>query len=448
MEDKMEHKDIKHFLIMAGSTNHMLRGDKLLKDEGIETALVPAPSEYGSVCAIAIRVNVEDIQSAEKHLLDHNITIQGIYPDKPKKLSGLVEKLMDSVMSEDFIGVMKKVEDGQDLNFEDILVLLKTERKSELEALFAAADRMRKEIIGDVVDIRGAIEFSNICRKDCKYCGIRATLPALERYRMEEDEIMDIVHELHQIGLQTVILQSGEDLWWTPDKIVQLIRRIKDETGMRITLSIGERPKEEYALYKEVGADNFLLKIETTNREIFEFIHPDDDYDHRIECSKWLRELGYINGSGCIIGLPGQRPEDIAKDILFFKDMGINMIGIGPFLPAKGTPFEKYPAGSVDMTLKAVAVTRIVCKRVYIPATTALASLDPDGQTKALKSGANTIMLINTPAKYRYNYQIYSQKNMIDLEAAFRAVEEAGRKLPPYLKVTKEALSDAGNTQK
>ncbi|MBB6215823.1 biotin synthase [Anaerosolibacter carboniphilus] len=444
----MENKEIKHYLIMAGSTNHMLRGDKLLKDEGIETALVPAPSEYGSVCAIAIRVNVEERERAEKYLLDHNITIQGIYPDKPKKLSGLVEKLMDSVLSEDFIGVMKKIEEGQDLAFEDIVLLLKTERKAELDALFAAADRMRKEIIGDVVDIRGAIEFSNICRKDCKYCGIRATLPELERYRMDEDEIMEIVHELHQMGLQTVILQSGEDLWWTPVKIVQLIRRIKVETGMRITLSIGERPREEYELYKEVGANNFLLKIETTNREIFEFIHPDDDYDHRIECSKWLRELGYINGSGCIIGLPGQRPEDIARDILFFKDMGINMIGIGPFLPAKGTPFEKYPAGSVDMTLKAVAVTRIVCKRVYIPATTALASLDPDGQTKALQSGANTIMLINTPAKYRYNYQIYSQKNMIDLEAAFRAIEEAGRKLPPYLRVTKEGLKDAGNTEK
>ncbi|KXG77566.1 [FeFe] hydrogenase H-cluster radical SAM maturase HydE [Thermotalea metallivorans] len=444
----MERKDIKHYLIMAGSTNHMLRGDKLLKDEGIETALVPAPSEYGSVCAIAIKVKAEDRQRAENLLLENNITIQGIYPDIPKKLSGLVAKLMDSVISDEFIAVLKKVEEGEELTFEDIVLLLKTERKAEMDALFATADRMRQEIIGDVVDIRGAIEFSNICRKDCKYCGIRKTLPELERYRMTEDEIMEIVHELHRMGLQTVILQSGEDLWWTPDKIVALIQRIKAETGMRITLSIGERPREEYALYKEAGANNFLLKIETTNREIFEFIHPDDDYDHRIQCSQWLRELGYINGSGSIIGLPGQRPEDIARDILFFKDMGINMIGIGPFLPAKGTPFEKYPPGSVDMTLKAVAVTRIVCKRVFLPATTALASLDPDGQTKALKAGANTIMLINTPAKYRYNYQIYSHKNMIDLKAAIKAIKEAGRKLPPYLKVNVEGLEDAGYAEK
>lgn len=444
----MEHKDIKHYLIMAGSTNHMLRGDKLLKDKGIETALVPAPSEYGSVCAIAIKVKTEDRQRAENLLLENNITIQGIYPDIPKKLSGLVAKLMDSVISDEFIAVLKKVEEGEELTFEDIVLLLKAERKAEMDALFATADRMRQEIIGDVVDIRGAIEFSNICRKDCKYCGIRKTLSELERYRMTEDEIMEIVHELHRMGLQTVILQSGEDLWWTPDRIVALIQRIKAETGMRITLSIGERPREEYALYKEAGANNFLLKIETTNREIFEFIHPDDDYDQRVQCSQWLRELGYINGSGSIIGLPGQRPEDIARDILFFKDMGINMIGIGPFLPAKGTPFEKYPPGSVDMTLKAVAVTRIVCKRVFLPATTALASLDPDGQTKALKAGANTIMLINTPAKYRYNYQIYSHKNMIDLKAAIKAIKEAGRKLPPYLKVNVEGLEDAGYAEK
>ena len=434
----MEQLHIKHYLIMAGSTNHMLRGDKLLKDEQIETALVPAPSEYGSVCAIAIKVKSDEIHRAEKLLRENQIVIQGIYPDKPKKLSGLVSKLMDTVISEEFIGVLRKIEEGEELTFEDIVHLLKTERKAEMDALFAAADRMRKEILGDVVDIRGAIEFSNVCRKDCKYCGIRKNHPTLAHYRMTEDEIMEIVHQLHDIGLQTVILQSGEDIWWTPDKIVALIERIKRETGMRITLSIGERPREEYELYKRIGADNFLLKIETTNREIFEFIHPDDDFDHRIECSKWIRELGYINGSGCIIGLPGQRPEDIARDILFFKEMGINMIGIGPFLPAKGTPFEDYPAGSVDMTLKAVAVTRLVCKRVYLPATTALASLDPDGQTKALKAGANTIMLINTPAKYRYSYQIYSGKNMIDLEAAFRAIREADRKLPSYLKVEME----------
>ncbi|QEK11579.1 [FeFe] hydrogenase H-cluster radical SAM maturase HydE [Crassaminicella thermophila] len=443
----MEQKP-KYYLIMAGSTNHMLRGDQLLKDSGLKTALVPAPSEYGSVCAIAIKVKTEDLKQAEVILKENEIKLEGIYPEIPKKLSGLVEKLYQSVISDDFLMILKKVEEGEELSFEDIVRLLKTERKAEMDALFDAADRMRKEIIGDTVDIRGAIEFSNICRKDCKYCGVRKSLNDLKRYRMSEDEIMDVVHQIHKIGLQTVILQSGEDLWWTPEKIVSIIKRIKKETGMRITLSIGERPKEEYALYKKMGADNFLLKIETTNKDIFKFIHPDDDFNIRKQCSSWLRELGYLNGSGNIIGLPGQRVEDIARDIIYFKEMGINMIGIGPFLPAKGTPFEKYPPGSVDMTLKAVAVTRIVCKRVFLPATTALATLDPDGQTKALKAGANTIMLINTPVKYRYNYQIYSEKNMVDLESAYKAITESGRKFPPYLKIDLEELKDAGDTKK
>jgi len=434
----MTKDQIKYYLIMAGSTSHMLRGDKLLKDRIIETSLVPAPSEYGTVCATAIKVKIEDLEEAEKILRDNSITIEGIYPDKPRKLSGLVEKLMDSVISPEFMAVLKKIEEGEELNLEDIIILLQTERRAEKEALFHAADRMRKEIVGDIVDIRGAIEFSNYCRKDCRYCGIRKSLEDLNRYRMDEDEIMEVVHYLHEIGLKTVILQSGEDLWWTPEKISSLIKRVKDETKMNITLSIGERPREEYELYKKLGANNFLLKIETTNKKLFEFIHPDDDYDHRVKCSSWLRELGYLNGSGNIIGLPGQTIEDIARDIIYFKEMGINMIGIGPFVPAKGTPLERYPQGSIDMTLKAVAVTRIVCKRVFIPATTALASLDPDGQAKALKAGANTIMLINTPAKYRYNYQIYSDKNMVDLESAFKAVEEADRKMPPYLKVKRE----------
>jgi biotin synthase len=436
----MTKEQIKYYLIMAGSTSHMLRGDKLLKDKMIDTFLVPAPSEYGTVCATAIKIKKEDLEEAEKILRDNSITVEGIYPDKPRKLSGLVEKLMDSVITPEFMAVLKKIEEGEELSLKDIIMLLQTDRKAEKEALFHAADRMRKEIVSDTVDIRGAIEFSNYCRKDCRYCGIRKSLDDLNRYRMDEDEIMEVVHYLHEIGLKTVILQSGEDLWWTSEKISSLIKRVKAETKMNITLSIGERSKEEYELYKKLGANNFLLKIETTNRKLFEFIHPDDDYEHRVKCSSWLRELGYLNGSGNIVGLPGQTVEDIAKDIIFFKEMGINMIGIGPFVPAKGTPLENYSHGDIEMTLKAVAVTRIVCKRVFIPATTALASLDPDGQTKALKAGANTIMLINTPAKYRYNYQIYSDKNMVDLQSAFKAVEEADRKMPKYLKVTRENI--------
>lgn len=426
---------IKHYLIMAGSTAHMLSGDKLLKDEGMNTQLVPAPAEYGTVCGTAIRVKAEDKDEAEKILLNGNIIIEGIYEEKIRKLSGLLDRLKNEKVSEEFTRVLEKVQDGLELSYEDIVLLLKTDGEAEKKALYHAADRMRKDIVGDVVDIRGAIEFSNHCKKDCLYCGIRRSIKDLNRYRMTEDEIMEIVHQLHDIDIKTVILQSGEDMWWTQDKISSLIKRIKDETGMKITLSIGERSREEYEHYKKLGANNYLLKIETTNPKIFEYIHPDDDFEHRKECSDWLRETGYLNGSGNIIGLPGQKPEDIANDIQYFKEKGINMIGIGPFLPAKDTPLEKYPAGTVDMTLKAVAVTRLVCKRVFIPATTALASVDKDAQSKALMAGANTIMLINTPPKYRNNYEIYGNKNMVSLDTAIYAVNKAGRKMPPYLKL-------------
>ncbi|SHK38932.1 [FeFe] hydrogenase H-cluster radical SAM maturase HydE [Tepidibacter formicigenes] len=441
-------KDIKYYLIMAGSTNHMLRGDKILKDKGIETSLVPAPAEYGSVCAIAIKVKKEDKDISEKYLIENEIVIRGIYPEKPERLIGLIDRLKNTVIRDEFLDVLRKVEHGKDLSYEDIVLLLKTDRKAEIKALFKAADEMRKKIVGDVVDIRGAIEFSNYCKKDCKYCGVRKGLKDLQRYRMSEDEIMEVVHSLHDIGIKTVILQSGEDVWWTKEKIGNLITRIKKETGMKITLSLGERPREEYEYFKKLGANNYLLKIETTNEEIFNFIHPDDDINVRKECSRYLKELGYLNGSGCIIGLPGQREEDIAKDILYFKDMGINMIGIGPFIPAKGTPLEKYPTGSVDLTLKAVAVTRLVCKRVFIPATTALASIDSNLQADALMAGANTIMLINTPPKYRYNYQIYSDKNMVDLKSAYDAVTGAKREFPPYLKIDMEVYNNATNAEK
>jgi len=251
---------------------------------------------------------------------------------------------------------------------------------------------------------------------------------------MSEEEILRVVDSLHVEGIKTVILQSGEDPLWSTQRIIKLIRLIKERTGMRITLSVGERTREEYEELKENGADNFLLKIETTNRKIFNEVHPDDDYDRRIQCSKWLKELGYINGSGNIIGLPGQEIEDIADDIVFFKEMGINMIGIGPFIPAKGTPLEHLPHGNIELTVRSVAVTRIVCKKVYIPSTTALASLDKEAQVWALNAGANTIMLINTPEIYRGSYRIYDNKNMVDMESAIYAVEKTGRKLPGYLR--------------
>jgi biotin synthase len=411
----------KNYLIISKSTSQMLIIEKSLLHAGIANDMVPAPPESGTVCAIAIKIN-EGVLEKVKVLLDEKqIYITGILEDKKLKLQGLIDKKLGRIVTPQFTNILKKIEAGDDLDKTEIIYLLSTKSEKEVEIIFDAADRIRKEMVGDVVEIRGAIEFSNYCSKRCNYCGINASNADVTRYRMSEEEILKAVEDLHNTGIKTVILQSGEDVKWSTERIIGLVKRIKSTTGMRITLSVGEKSKEEYEAFKNAGADNFLLKIETTNRNLFKEIHPDDDYDYRLQCSKWLKELGYINGSGNIIGLPGQTLDDIANDILFFKEMGINMIGIGPFIPAKGSKYENLPHGDIELTLRTVALTRIVCKKVYIPSTTALASLDKDAQVRALLSGANTIMLINTPKEYRQSYRIYDNKNMVDLDAALYA---------------------------
>lgn len=425
----------KAYLIVSENTAQMLLVEKALTTAGVRNDMVPAPPETGSVCAIVVRVEDINLSRAKEILEESKIAVKDIIEEKKLKLQGLIDRKLGVSVTEEFLQIFKKIEEGEELNHAEITYLLSTETQKEIELIYHAADRIRKEMVGDTVEIRGAIEFSNYCRKSCKYCGINAANERTARYRMTEDEILSVVDSLHTMGIKTVILQSGEDPHWTTAKVASLVSKIKGKTGMRITLSVGEKTREEYEQLKRAGADNYLLKIETTNRDIFGEIHPDDDFDYRLQCSRWLKELGYINASGCIIGLPGQRVEDIATDILYFKEMGINMIGIGPFIPANGTPYENLPHGNIDLTLRAVAVTRIVCKKVYLPSTTALASLDKDAQVMALKAGANAIMLINTPERYRGNYKIYDDKNMVDMKAALYAVEKAGRNLPPYLKL-------------
>lgn len=421
------------FLIVTKNTSHTLLAQKTLKGKNIQTDLVPAPPETGTVCAIAVKIFENDLETSLKLLKEYKVDVTHVVVEKKLKLQGLINKKMGQAVSGEFLQILKVIENGDHLTHKDIVYLLSTTNEKEINVIYNIADSIRKEMVGDVVEIRGAIEFSNYCIKRCSYCGINADNKAVSRYSMTEEEIMEAVHFIHDRGMRTVILQSGEDLEWPTERMALLLKRIKEETGMRITLSTGEHSREEYEILREAGADNYLLKIETTNREIFEKIHPDDDFDHRLQCSNHLKELGYLNASGNVIGLPGQTNEDIANDILYFKEMGINMIGIGPFVPARGSKFENLPSGSIELTLRTMAITRIVCKKVYLPSTTALATLDPEAQIRALQSGANAFMLIFTPEKYKVNYRIYDNKNLADLESAVDAVKKAGRLLPTYL---------------
>ncbi|MDD5440062.1 MAG: [FeFe] hydrogenase H-cluster radical SAM maturase HydE [Candidatus Omnitrophica bacterium] len=284
--------------------------------------------------------------------------------------------------------------------------------------LFAAADAARKKYCGDEVHIRGVIEFSNYCRRDCLYCGLRRSNAKLKRYRMSPDEIVRVAAGAGSVP--TVVLQSGEDEHYTIRDLDRIITRIKKQTGAAITLSIGERPALEYKALRQAGADRYLLKFETSDKELFKRLKPDSSYEERMRCLEDLRKTGYQVGSGTMVGLPGQSDGILAGDILLMKKLDLDMIGIGPFIPHPDTPLKNMGVGVRhavhlrDKGLRVIALARIVTRNAHIPATTALGTIDPNGRQKGLRCGANVIMPNLTPQKYRKLYAIYPDKICIN----------------------------------
>lgn len=289
----------------------------------------------------------------------------------------------------------------------EIIDILKDDSKNEW--LFSLADNVRKENVGDAVHLRGLVEFSNICKCSCKYCGLRSENKQIERYRILKDEILQIVSDAVNLGYKTIVLQSGEDGYYSCEKIVEIIKAIKD-FDVALTLSVGERSYEDYKAFKDAGADRYLIKIETTDRNLYAQMHPYADFDNRIRCLKDLKTLGYEVGTGCLVGLPNQTIESLADDILFFSEIQADMVGIGPFIPHPETPLKNEKTGSFILALKVMALTRIMLPDINIPATTAMETLNPDGRIIALKSGANVVMPNITKTQYRAKYEIYPNK--------------------------------------
>jgi len=280
----------------------------------------------------------------------------------------------------------------------------------DASALFLRADAVRKEFCGDAVHKRAIIEFSNHCRRNCLYCRLRKDNARLVRYRLDSCEIFETAKSAGAMGYKTLVLQSGEDEFYPVEELCELVRKIKDAVDCAITMSVGERCFEDYRLLREAGTDRYLLKFETSDRELFRRLKPDSSYEGRMDCLRWLRELGYQVGSGCMVGLPGQTPEALADDILFMKEFDFDMIGIGPFLPHPETPLQNTAKGDLDRVLRMVALARIVTKNAHLPATTAIGTLHPEGRQKALRSGANAIMPNFTPQRVRKYYEIYPNK--------------------------------------
>lgn len=312
------------------------------------------------------------------------------------------------------------------ISFEETLSWLRESNPARLADLWQRADQVRQQSVGGEVHLRGLIEISNYCVRLCAYCGLRAPNTGLTRYRMTEPEIRQAVHQAVDFGYGTVVLQSGEDPGIEAPWMASLVRGIKAETPLAVTLSLGERTFEELSLWRAAGADRYLLRFETSNPTLYERLHPTlPGRPKRLAILGQLRELGYEVGSGVMIGIPGQTYEDLARDIQLFAELNLDMIGVGPYLLHPETPLndpefravapgeEQVPANEL-MTYKVIALARLVCPRANIPSTTALATLNRQaGRELGLVRGANVVMPNLTPAKYRALYEIYPNKACI-----------------------------------
>ncbi len=306
------------------------------------------------------------------------------------------------------------------------------------------ADKTRRDEVGDEVHLRGLIEFSNYCCRLCGYCGLRAGNRKIERYRMTKGEILECARQAREFGYGTVVLQSGEDWGIKREWMTGVIEGIKTETGLAVTLSLGEREEEDLITWRKAGADRYLLRFETSNPKLYEKIHPSlpGKVSDRFAILRKLRELDYEVGSGVMIGIPGETYDDLANDIEMFRTLDLDMIGVGPFIPHPDTPLggEEKNADQVPnselMTYKVVALVRLVCPKANIPSTTALATLNlAQGRELGLMRGANIVMPNLTPPKYRVKYEIYPAKACIRETAQEchgcmkRRIESIGRRV-------------------
>ena len=302
-----------------------------------------------------------------------------------------------------------------------ILRWLSETGSARLDVLWQAADRARKAHVGDEVFLRGLIEISNHCLRQCHYCGLRADNRAITRYRMNADEIVACAQQARAFGYGTVVLQAGEDEGLTLTGVAKTVRRIKDQVGVAVTLSLGERTPDELRAWREAGADRYLLRFETSNGELFRRMHPPRKgrRPSRMEVLRMLEPLGYEVGSGVMVGIPGQSHEDLANDLELFRELDLDMIGIGPFIAHPATPFGNVAPADAEtqvpatelMTYKMIALARLLCPDTNIPSTTALATLNlAQGRELGLQRGANIVMPNLTPVAYRALYEIYPAK--------------------------------------
>ena len=317
-------------------------------------------------------------------------------------------------------GLIDTLRKNRHLRDEGYLTLVRDYDAPALEYIMSIAAETTAENFGKKVFIRGLTEFSNCCRHGCLYCGLRKQNTSVRRYRMTPDEIYNACNKAHEAGFRTFVLQSGEDPAYTDDIIESIVKTLK--TGFpdtAITLSIGERSEKAYMRFREAGADRYLLRFETSDRQHYRKLHSDnEDFDNRMKCLETLRQCGYQTGTGMMTGSPYQSHENIVKDILLIEKFKPEMIGIGPFIPHKDSPFSGFAHGSADLTLLLISIFRLMFPDALIPSTTALNTLSPGNRLKGILAGANVVMPDITPETYRKDYEIYDGKACTGAEAA------------------------------
>ena len=315
--------------------------------------------------------------------------------------------------------IIDKLYESNNASGEELLFLLDNLNEDDKIYLVQKAHETRMKTYGDKVYMRGLIEFTNFCKKDCIYCGIRRSNKDADRYRLTMEDIMECVDIGDRLGYKTYVLQGGEDDYFTDERMVEIIKMIKSKyPNNAITLSLGERSYDSYKKMYEAGADRYLLRHETATKELYEKLHPGASFEERRQCLRNLKEIGYQIGAGFMVELPKQTNKDLVNDLLFVKELEPHMCGIGPFIPHKDSPLKNEKAGTVEKTTTMLALIRLLLPNVLLPSTTALGSIDPTGREKGIKAGGNVVMPNLSPTSVREKYSLYDGKICTGDEAA------------------------------
>lgn len=332
--------------------------------------------------------------------------------------------------------IIDKLYNTTNASREELLFLLDNLSEEDKEYLIEKSHEVALKNYGNNVYIRGLIEFTNYCIRDCKYCGIRKSNGKAERYRLTIDEILECADIGDKLGYRTYVLQGGEDPYFTDEKMVEIIKKIKEKyPNNAITLSLGERSYKSYETMFNAGADRYLLRHETATKELYDSLHPNGSFENRRQCLRNLKEIGYQIGAGFMVGLPNQNNSNLIDDLMFLKELDPHMCGIGPFIPHKDTPLANEESGTLEKTTTMLALIRLMLPKILLPATTALGSIDSLGREKGLKAGGNVVMPNLSPTSVREKYSLYNGKICTGDEAAEcrecieRRINNAGFKL-------------------